>query len=252
MIRFDGIGPVTSSESNNPSQLVLMKRESNYDGNSWGSPVDNADAAYSGNMGDVVFSVNNNITEFSQFFISRTTILPVELLSFDVEAQANERVLVNWTTESEIDLDRYEIERSTNGHDWEMIAYNFANGSLDKSDYEFVDHAPDTGVNYYRLKSIDTNGEHSYSDVRSVVISDEENYAFEVYPNPASDHVNVIINGTKEAETMILLYNQSGQKIVEAQINRDLKLDTSKLNPGIYLLVLQNNSNRENHKLVIQ
>jgi len=252
MIRFDGIGLVTNSESNNPSQLVLMKRESNYDGNSWGSPVENADAAYSGNMGDVVFSANNNITEFSQFFISRTTILPVELLSFNVAAQANKRVLVNWTTESEIDLDRYDIERSTDGEKWEMIGYSFANGSLDKNEYEFIDHASTVGINYYRLKSVDTNGEFSYSDVQSVVITDEQNYAFEVYPNPASDHVNVIINGAKEVETMILLYNQSGQKIVEAQINQDLRLDTSKLSPGIYLLVLQNNSNRENHKLVIQ
>ena len=252
MIRFDGIGPVTSSESNNPSQLVLMKRESNYDGNSWGSPVENADAAYSGNMGDVVFSANSNLTEFSQFFISRTTVLPVELLSFDVEAQANERVFVSWVTESEIDLDRYEIERSTDGENWEMIAYTFANGSIDKSDYDFVDHAPELGVNYYRLKSIDINGDHNYSDVKSVVISDEGNYAFEVYPNPAKDHVNVIINGAKEVQTMILLYNQSGQKIVEAQVNQDLKLDTSKLTPGIYLLVLQNDNNRENHKLVIQ
>jgi len=252
MIRFDGIGPVSNSESNNPNQLVLMKRESNYDGDSWGSPVDNADAAYSGNMGDVVFSVNNNITEFSQFFISRTIVLPVELLSFDVEAQANQRVLVNWTTENEIDLERYEIEKSTDGHEWEMIGYVFANVSLGRSDYDFIDHDPANGVNYYRLKSIDLNGDYEYSEVKSATISNDESTEFEVYPNPASDHVNVIINETKELETMILLYNQSGQKIMEAGINRDLRLDTSKLTAGLYLMVIQNNSHRENHKLVIQ
>ena len=252
MIRFDGIGPVTNSESSNPNQLVLMKRESNYDGNSWGTPVENADAAYSGNMGDVVFSGNNNITGFSQFFISRSFVLPVELLSFDVESQGNENVLVTWTTEGEIDLDRYEVERSSDGKNWEMITYTFANGSTGKNDYDVTDYAPEIGLNYYRLKSIDINGEFSYSDVKSVTISNGENSAFEVYPNPANDHVNVIINATKEVKTMILLYNQSGQKIMDTQINQDLRLDTSGLSSGIYLLVLQNNNNRENHKLVIQ
>ena len=252
MIRFDGIGPISNSESNNPSQLVLLKRESNYDGDSWGNPVDNADAAYSGNMGDVVFSYDNNITEFSQFFISRTTVLPVELMSFDVEVQRNLTSLVKWSSANEINLDRYEIERSIDGKSFEKIGYVFASGSLDEIDYEFTDYAPESGVNYYRLKSIDTNGEYSYSEVRSILISNAEKVVFDVYPNPAKDHVNVIINAAQQEETMILLYNQSGQKIVEATVDRDTRLDTSRLSSGIYLLVLQNESNRENHKLVIQ
>lgn len=252
MIRFEGIGPVTNAESNNPQQLVLLKRNSNYDGDSWGSPVDNADNAFSGNMGDVEFSYNNNITAFSQFFISRTVVLPVELLSFTATAKSNDLVLVEWTTVNEVNLDRYEVERSVDGENFEMVGFSFPVGSQDETKYDFTDYAPATGINYYRLKSIDIDGSVSYSDVQSVVITNEENQSFEVYPNPASDHVNVIINAVNKAETMILLYNQSGQKIVEAQIDKDLRLDVSKLTPGLYHLVLQNNSFRENHKLIVQ
>lgn len=252
MIRFEGIGPVTNAESNNPQQLVLLKRDSNYDGNSWGSFIESADAANSGNMGDVEFTYNSNITTFSQFFISRTAVLPVELISFSAQAKSNDMVLVEWTTVNEENLDRYEVERSLDGENFEMVGYSFAAGSLDETNYDFTDYAPKAGVNYYRLKSIDNDGSVSYSTVQSVLISDDTNASFDVYPNPASDHVNIIINATDKAETMILLYNQTGQKIVDAQIDQDLRLDTSKLAAGIYHLVLQNNLQRETHKIIIQ
>jgi len=252
MLRFEGIGPISNNESNNPQQLVLLKRDSNYDGDSWGSPVANADLAISGNMGDVQFSYTNEITTFSQFFISRTTVLPVELLSFAVREISNESVQIEWSSVNEENLDRYEVERSLDGESFEMIGYAFAIGSLEETKYDFTDYAPEIGLNYYRLKSIDNDGSVSYSTVQSAVISDENNSSFEVYPNPANDHVNVIINATDKNETMILLYNQSGQKIVEALIDQDLRLDVSKLTAGMYHLVLQNKFQRENHKLIIQ
>ena len=252
MIRFEGIGPVTSAESTNPQKLVLLKRDSNYDGDSWGSPIENADAANAGNLGDVEFAANNNLTAFSQFFISRTSVLPVELLSFSAEAKSNDRVEVTWVTVNEENLDRYEIERSSDGENFEMIGYDFADGSSDETTYDFIDYAPEVGVNYYRLKSIDNDGTVSYSTIQTASISDNKSDSFEVYPNPATDHVNIIINAADKVQTMILLYNQTGQKIVEAQVDQDLRLDTSKLATGIYHLVLQNNLQRESHKLIVQ
>jgi len=251
MIRFDGIGPISNSESSNPTPLVLLKRESNASGDSWGAPIDNADVAYAGNMGDVVFSYNNNITEFSQFFITRASILPVELLSFDAYKGADNTVEVAWVTTNEIDLERYEVERSQDGSSFEKIGFLFAKGNVESTDYNFVDYDPHEGINYYRLKSVDLDGQFSYSDIRSISIN-KENTKYQVFPNPAKEHVNVIINDALTTPSMILLLNQQGQKLMQLEINRDTRLNTSALPAGLYHLVIRNERHQEHHKIIIQ
>lgn len=251
MIRFDGIGPISNSESSNPTPLVLLKRESNAFGDSWGTPIDNADVAYAGNMGDVVFSYNNNITEFSQFFITRASILPVELISFDAYQGPDNTVEVAWTTTNEIDLERYEVERSRDGVSFEQLGFLFAKGVVESTDYDFVDYDPFEGNNYYRLKSVDLDGQYSYSDIKSISIN-KENTKYQVYPNPAEEHVNVIINEDLSSPSVILLLNQQGQKLMQIEINRDTRLNTSALPAGLYHLIIRNERHQEHHKIVIQ
>jgi hypothetical protein len=53
------------------------------------------------------------------------------------------------------------------------------------ADYRFTDEHALTGMNYYRIKIVDKNGDEGYSSVVSVDMPETMNAAF-IYPNPCA------------------------------------------------------------------
>jgi photosystem II stability/assembly factor-like uncharacterized protein len=68
-----------------------------------------------------------------------------------------------------------------------------------------------------------------------------------VYPNPASDHLNVTLKAEFKTSAEITIYNSTGQLVhkfpkVNANNTNELRLDISDLNPGGYMLrIIANN-----------
>lgn len=62
-------------------------------------------------------------------------------------------------------------------------------------DYTFTDSIPGPGLNYYRLKMVNTDGSFTYSRIRSVNFP-EFSWA-EVYPNPVDDQLRIVIRNDK-------------------------------------------------------
>ena len=54
------------------------------------------------------------------FRITAPVVLPVEFLSFDGENEGNENH-VSWVTATEVNSDRYEVDRSSNGFHWSVV-----------------------------------------------------------------------------------------------------------------------------------
>ena len=69
---FDGIGWVGNNQDDFPEIFELYKRDSNADGNTWGTAIDLGDDAVVGMDGSVSFTTGLNVTNFSQFVISNT------------------------------------------------------------------------------------------------------------------------------------------------------------------------------------
>jgi hypothetical protein len=63
-----------------------------------------------------------------------------------------------------------------------------------------------------------------------------------VFPNPTSDSVELAIQNTLLSEYRILLYNQLGQPLAVPIVRQQntAQIDISRLEKGIYYLVLQN------------
>ena len=62
-------------------------------------------------------------------------------------------VVLDWSTLSEINNDRFEIERSYDLVNFEYLGYVEGNGtSLSRHEYSFVDKTVTSGTVYYRLK----------------------------------------------------------------------------------------------------
>ena len=121
-------------------------------------------------------------------------ILPIELIDFQVNLTEARRVKIEWTTASEINTSHFEIERSENGNLWERILTKPAAGeSQQVIHYELWDDSPLMGESYYRLKSIDLDGQFSISEVRTINIVDSDESVY-IFPNPMENVV--LINQT--------------------------------------------------------
>jgi hypothetical protein len=95
--------------------------------------------------------------------------LPIELLEFSATPNGNQ-VDVFWTTASEINNERFEVERSSNAQSFTKITTLAGAGNSNTLlSYTATDLQPLNGVSYYRLKQIDYNGSFEYSEIVPVV-----------------------------------------------------------------------------------
>lgn len=117
--------------------------------------------------------------------------LPIFLISFSVEAQANGNLL-KWMTASEISNESFLIERSTNGFDFDKIATIKGSGTTNSlSSYSYLDQFNEFGLAYYKLIKVDFDG----TKVNVGFIEANRNEPiFEyqnIYPNPTTQVLNV-------------------------------------------------------------
>jgi hypothetical protein len=129
----------------------------------------------------------NGCQTVNSILITEANPLPVTYLYFDA-FQDGENVEVVWATATELNCDYFNIERSSDLEDWITLAsVEGAGNSNTLSDYTFADIKPLSGLNYYRLKQVDYNGEFSHSLVIAVdfdtPLSETE---LKIFPNPVS------------------------------------------------------------------
>lgn len=146
-------------------------------------------------------------------------VVPIDLLSFEVNKVGSNQVALNWTTASEINSSRFEIERSIGSSNvFEKIGEEIARGtSVSITHYgPFIDNKVALGNTYnYRLKMIDKDGEYKYSDIRSISLTSQDGLLSlsEFEPNPAVDNSKLTISVDKPSTLSIALYNIDGTHI---------------------------------------
>jgi hypothetical protein len=123
---------------------------------------------------------------------SGTVILPLTLLSFSA-SKSDKEVRLDFSTTREAVLSAFEIDRSADGASFGAIgtvsATRAVPGNNLQNDYTFNDANPLSSMNYYRLKMMDGDGRVTFS--RMVAIRFDNNSVFSIFPNPATDLVNV-------------------------------------------------------------
>ncbi|MFK7921216.1 MAG: ELWxxDGT repeat protein [Bacteroidia bacterium] len=187
----------------------------------------------------IFFTADNGFSGREMWSLDPSTItsLPVELLDFQANLQANGQVLLEWSTATEINNDYFVIERSVDGVLYEPIAQIDGNGTkASQSDYDVLDNKPLNGKNIYRIKQVDFDGQVHYSSM--VVVNASGQQGFSLSPNPASDQLRVEFP-LSERSTSISLFNMAGQQLRAEQIMSGqtfLTLPLSDLSAGVYLI----------------
>ena len=93
----------------------------------------------------------NSIDGFSQFTVARNpnaSVLPIELIDFSAQLIEYE-VLLTWHTAMEINNQGFDIQRSTNNQNWDIIGWENGKGDTENGHaYQFIDRTVTVGNQY--------------------------------------------------------------------------------------------------------
>ncbi|MCO6489485.1 MAG: T9SS type A sorting domain-containing protein [Phaeodactylibacter sp.] len=196
--------------------------------------VTNSSGADGGSGGD---NTDGTVTlEFS-------LVLPVELAQFAASFDEGQ-VGLAWQTATERDNAGFDIQRSADGRSWQTLAFLPGHGTTQQErSYSYTDGRPLSGINYYRLKQIDYDGQFEYSRIVSVTVNGK-NDGIHFYPNPAEGSVTLAFEASHSGDAVLILYNAVGQAAMVRRLSlepgafqTDIELDG--LPGGMYLVEMR-------------
>ena len=203
------------------------------------------------------------VTNFSPFTLGTTSLLnplPVGLTDFSASRCGN-KICLFWNTVSENNNDHFEIERSADGRIFNSIGSVNGNGTTSIGhNYTFSDAHPLNGKNYYRLKQVDIDRKFSFSSVLRVNNLSVSPFSAFISPNPAGSVMNLVIEGIKEKEKLLLVVmNTSGMIVHRENLSAGgttmvKSLPRPAISAGLYFYKITRSSNNEtiSGKVVLQ
>lgn len=185
----------------------------------------------------------------------RNLILPVELLFFEAEVK-EEGIELRWATSSEKNFDFFNVERSVDALEFYPIGAPIqgAGNSTSRINYSFLDDNPLNGRSYYRLKATDFDGTVEYHKIVRVDYSDLQTF-LKVFPNPSKGgNFKVSINAEPVANSSIKIYNIIGEEVYIGDFKKGLNeySFSSPLDPGLYMVIIENGNFRKQMKLTVE
>lgn len=143
--------------------------------------------------------------------------LPVNLSSVRAY-QKSKDIQVEWTAQTETNLDKYEVEKSVTGGQFSKAATVAARGTNNNpASYDWLDVNANSGNNYYRIKAISKTGEVQYSKIVKVYMG-KGGSEITVYPNPVKDNVMSLSLNLPKGRYTITLTNKLGQQVFRKDI----------------------------------
>ena len=167
-------------------------------------------------------------------------VLDVKLRDFTARKQSNETVLLQWNTSSEINNDFFIIEHSTDGKNFSGVGKQFSNGNNGPGNsYSFIHANPRSGVNYYRLRSVDKTGRAEYSSIRKVAFG-KQNLVLTMFPNPASNRTTLMLDVKDGQKLYVKLIDGAGRTVKQRRLNvmnQLAELTIDDVHSGMYVLI---------------
>jgi hypothetical protein len=180
------------------------------------------------------------------FNLPSQIVLPIKLESFTAMLNSSgNKVDLRWVTSSEKNTSHFAIEKSADGNTFSDAGMVFAYGnSSEKVNYTFTDNINGTSakVIYYRLRSVDADGQVDYSDVRMIRVAKqtEQTIAILTYPNPVTTELRITIPAQWQGKQVTYeMFNPNGsaaKRLSTANSSQTETLDLAKLAPGFYMV----------------
>jgi len=195
----------------------------------------------------------SGITSFSQIGGgSGDSPLPVTLMYFTGE-NLDGLNLLSWQTATELDNERFEIQRANGFLEFVSIGTVAGSGDSDQTlDYSFEDKIPQEGVSYYRLVQVDYDGTATNSKV-IMIESEPIDTNMTLYPNPFTDRINIRMDKTPSEPVEVSLYDLNGQlisAIIHQEPRQELTVIFNSLQKGIYFLKVNYNNQIHTERII--
>ena len=218
---------------------------SHYFGNTWHQPATFISAT-AGTQPNTYSMTLSGLDHFSPFGVGDiNSPLPAELTYFEATKKETGAFL-QWTTASEKNNAGFYIQASADGKNFEdigFVASHNPNAAV-KQQYDFLDKASRTGLQYYRLKQADLDGKLSYSAIKAVNFEARKQAPL-IYPNPFNEQISVSIEAGKNEELRYQLIDITGKTVCESNQkltkgNNMIRINLPEQYPaGVYLLRTQ-------------
>ncbi|MEP6514410.1 MAG: T9SS type A sorting domain-containing protein, partial [Parafilimonas sp.] len=178
-----------------------------------------------------------------------SSVLPTHFITFDA-VENNSIVNLKWTVENESSVNKYEIERSTDGINYSKINEIKSSGNAGANSYSVPDNVSSVLSNqiFYRIKQYDQNGSYFFS--KTIAIKRNKILPIVVYPNPVIKSLYVNIASTSVDHGVISVTNSIGAEVISQQVhlttgNNSFTVDrVSGLPSGTYQLSVKLNSGK--------
>ncbi|MFI5222541.1 MAG: T9SS type A sorting domain-containing protein [Bacteroidia bacterium] len=186
-------------------------------------------------------------------------LLPVKWLDISARLENKNAVSLNWSTASEINNDRFEIEKSIDHSSWIMAGTVKGNGNSNSvHSYQFTDVFPlkagldmtnlstNQPVNlFYRLKQVDLDGNFQYSEVVSVDLERLMNNDAAIFPNPFTNSLTV----NSSTPVTVSIYNMEGRLVLQKEISGNENINTENFVKEIYFVELKSKNEVRHFKI---
>lgn len=161
------------------------------------------------NQASIYFDYNLPVeTNTEQTIVEVSAILPLKLITFTATRNGLSNQL-KWRTSSEVNVSHFEIQRSTNGRDFNPIGNVVSQRRFEQLVYDFTDNQPFRSANYYRLKIVDKDGKSQLSSIR--LVNNKSILSAEVFPNPTNDILNLRVSSEKKMPAELAIIGLDGK-----------------------------------------
>ncbi len=272
IVNANNLGSFGGQDFNASSQWGCMAGFQYYSNSLLGYNGDNANQAISGtdalsNIQAVIPASSTSIPVTFQhcgsgsdnhvwaiFLTWSGVILDEKLLNFEATPQS-EDVELTWETGDQSNFEAFELQRSLNGQDFTPIGKLSAESNPAQKSYTWLDTDARVGTNWYRLKTIDSEGLNGLSEVREVEFEAHNTLVAQLSPNPIRQGGDLHLKLMHDSPLDWVIYNfGDGREMLRGHHDSglELNLSTQRLAAGAYGIKLTNGDKMQLMRFVVE
>ncbi len=163
--------------------------------------------------------------------------LPVNFIGLVANRTTDNTVQLKWDVSEEINVNEYQVERSSNGSNFTTVGTVVAKG---KSIYSFTNYNTSAGTLFYRVRSVDIDGRFKYSGIIRLQGNSSNSYSdvLTAYPTPANEEVTIqhrkVTRGTQM--TISSADGKVVKVVIPAEGSSHTPINLAAFRPGLYFL----------------
>jgi len=177
--------------------------------------------------------------------------LPLQLKSVSV-INSNGFASLKWETCNEINVKKFEIQRSTDAANFTTVGEVAAKNAGCATQYTYTDAKGILGTAYYRIRSVDNNGVSVNSAIVSVTGKIAEKIS--ILQNPVTSNL-VLAHPLAGSNASIQVVSISGKYAAQQKVQTNAvqtTINVSSLSKGTYIVVFTNNGSKQTLQFVKQ